>query len=265
MKEGLQGKEELSTLPDYAGPTAVLTPPEVSEIAQPSRWRKAAIIMSVPGLLLLILAIVLIPKSSNSTIGNGHATVAPIEAGVVVMRYYLDVELPGQPNRIKDIVPVEGQEFRFHFIPSTRGYLYIIAEGAKNALTTYLTGQSIGGSCLKPNILEAGADYVFPPESCKSGLKLGSIGTRTAFKVILSSAPITTPAFLTLPAPHELTPDEQRELYTFSEQVKMSAATLTSTTENDQRSVIVRTPKAGGDGQPVGFEIRLAAKDTRTQ
>src|SRR5262249_17609621 len=174
MKQALQEKTGISPVLDARGLSATVLPSTIvrdvssdhstlplaetevldaGQVEPPARRSsqslKTASIISAAALLLVVVAIVLNRQSSIFSgvfSWHGSPTAPPVEANRTVMRYYLDVELPGQQNPTKDVVPFEGRPFRFHFIPSAHGYLYIIAEGAKNALTTYLTGQSIQGS-----------------------------------------------------------------------------------------------------------------------
>ncbi len=54
-----------------------------------------------------------------------------------------------------------GQRFRFHFIPKTRGYLYIVGPGeGGNAQMMLLTARGAGK--LRSNLVGGGADFAFP-------------------------------------------------------------------------------------------------------
>src|SRR5205085_427543 len=86
-----------------------------------------------------------------------------------------------------------GQQFRFHFTPRERGYLYIIGPGAKgNAPMTFLTARPTVG-LMKTNQAAADADFSFP-YGAGGVLQLDSNPGTEEYTVICSPTPLSTPA-----------------------------------------------------------------------
>jgi serine/threonine-protein kinase len=153
---------------------------------------------------------------------------------------------------------VSGQRFRFHFMPKERGYLYIIAPGAKgNAQITLLTVQGAGE--LKSNRVGEGADFAFPFGGAK--LKLDENPGADDFTFIFSPTPLMKPSFLTGKPFHELTPAEVNELEEFRAQFKSNAPSVAVSGDGDARRVTVSAPQATtSEGKPLIFDVRIDHK-----
>ncbi|HEX8335492.1 MAG TPA: protein kinase [Pyrinomonadaceae bacterium] len=149
-----------------------------------------------------------------------------------------------------------GQRFRFHFIPKTRGYLYIVGPGAGgNAQMMLLTAQGAGP--LKSNLVGAGADFAFPSMG-GSRLKLDDNPGADEFTFIFSPTPIASPSFLAGRYLHELTPAEVRELEEFRAQFKPDAPEVSARGEGPDRRVVVLAPEPAIEaGRPVIYDIRI--------
>ncbi|MDT7687641.1 MAG: eukaryotic-like serine/threonine-protein kinase [Acidobacteriota bacterium] len=151
---------------------------------------------------------------------------------------------------------VSGQRFRFHFIPKTRGYLYIIGPGAGgNAQVTLLTAQGAGS--LKSNLVGGGADFAFPSVG-GARLKLDDQPGADEFTFIFSPTPLMSPSFLAGKFLHELSPAEVKELEDFRGQFKSDAPEVAASGEGAERRVNVLAPEpATSEGKPLIFDVRI--------
>jgi serine/threonine-protein kinase len=149
-----------------------------------------------------------------------------------------------------------GQRFRFHFIPKTRGYLYIVGPGAGgNAQVMLLTARGAGK--LKSNLVGGGADFAFPSMG-GARLKLDDNPGADEFTFIFSPTPIASPAFLAGEYLHELTPAEVKELEDFRAQLKSDAPEVSVRGDGDERRVLVRAPEPAIEaGRPLIYDVRI--------
>jgi serine/threonine-protein kinase len=149
-----------------------------------------------------------------------------------------------------------GQRFRFHFIPKTRGYLYIVGPGeGGNAQVMLLTAQ--GSGPLKSNLVGGGADFAFPSMG-GARLKLDDNTGADEFTFIFSPTPIASPAFLAGKFLHELTPTEVKELEDFRAQFKADAPEVSARGDGPDRRVVVLAPEpATESGRPLIFDVRI--------
>jgi len=227
-------------------------------VALPS-FRKTLTISLAAGVLVLFLGALFAYRFWNPARATGeNKAVTSMPARVEVMRYYLELEsADGDSSRVTGVEPIAvGQQFRFHFVPPERGYLYIVAQGAGNVLTTYLTSQPRPGSCITTNLIGAEADYMFPPAQCK-GLELGERGETTIFTIIFSPTPVTTPSFLATQAERKLTAAEQQEFEQFLQQSGAKAAKREMNTVNHQASVTVTVPADQAKGRVAVFDVPI--------
>ncbi|HVG28305.1 MAG TPA: serine/threonine-protein kinase [Pyrinomonadaceae bacterium] len=102
-----------------------------------------------------------------------------------------------------------GQQFKFHFSPSERGYFYVVGPGEGNAPTTFLTAQPAG--VLKTNQAAARADFAYP-YGPGAVLQLDKNPGTEEYTVIYTATPLLAPKFLAARAGHELSPAELKEL-----------------------------------------------------
>jgi serine/threonine-protein kinase len=149
-----------------------------------------------------------------------------------------------------------GQRFRFHFIPKSRGYLYIVGPGkGGNAQMMLLTAQGAGP--LKSNLVGGGADFAFPSMG-GARLKLDDNPGADDFTFIFSPTPIASPSFLAGKYLYELTPAEVRELEEFRSQFKSDAPEVSVRGEGPDRRVVVLAPEPAIEaGRPVIYDIRI--------
>jgi hypothetical protein len=161
-------------------------------------------------------------------------------------------------KRVAEAAPAlaSGQRFRFHFIPKTRGYLYIVGPGAGgNAQMTLLTGRGAGK--LKSNLVGGGADFAFPSLN-GARLKLDDNPGADEFSFIFSPTPLMSPAFLAGKYLHTLTQAEVKELEDFRAQFKSDAPEVEARGEGADRRMVVLAPEAAiNAGRPLIFDTRI--------
>jgi serine/threonine-protein kinase len=151
-----------------------------------------------------------------------------------------------------------GKWFKFHFMPRSRGYLYIIGPYKDgNAQITMLTAQ--GAGALKSNLVGAGADFSFPFGGTK--LRLDDNPGADEFTFIFSPTPLMSPSFLTGKYLQELTPAEVKELEDFRAQFKPDAPEASVRGEGGERRVAVLAPEpATSGGKPLIIDVRIVHK-----
>ncbi|HEX8179757.1 MAG TPA: protein kinase [Pyrinomonadaceae bacterium] len=186
---------------------------------------------------------------------------APVEA----LTYWLEAYESGREQTGQRVAAAgalslrSGQQFKFHFTPRTRGYLYIIGPGPQgNAPTTFLTARPVG--VMKTNQAAAGADFSFP-YGPGVALQLDRNPGTEEYMVIFAPTPLLTPGFLTAPAGHELTPAEQAELEQLRAQAQTAASiALVQQAQGAQPAVAVNVPATEQTARPVVFDIRIEHK-----
>ena len=157
-----------------------------------------------------------------------------------------------------------GQQFKFHFKPRARGYLYIIGPGAGNATKTFLTARPVG--VLKSNLALADANFVFPYGEDEV-LELDKNSGTEEYLIIFSQTPLLSPVFLIQSAGRELAPAELKELEDLRARAK-TAAPVADVKElgannggaesvGEAASVTVSVASASAPVEPVVFDIRI--------
>jgi serine/threonine protein kinase len=171
----------------------------------------------------------------------------------VAMRSYLEVEsMAGGAELVAgDNQVVRGRFLKFHFRPTWRGYLYIIAPGERGGRVTFLTAQPNSAWRVKDNLLEEETDYSFPPGEDKWIEVAGGASSRT-YTVIFAPKPLVQPRFLTEAADRDLTASEELEL---AEMVKQFGQGVSVEAQDAQS--IVKIPAERGSGEPFLFEIKF--------
>ena len=154
-----------------------------------------------------------------------------------------------------------GQEFKFHFSPSENGYLYIIGPGEKNAPTTFLTAKPAEAFGAKTNEVKSGENFAFPGETGQNTnwLTLDKTAGTDEFTIVFSTKPLSDPGFLSGPALHQLTPDEQQQLDSFRERSKANSAGTEVIKTGASPFVSVKVPQ-NAEGNPVIFLVRVEHK-----
>lgn len=270
-------------LPGHPAPTMASSPgvgfPQpVAPVAEPRR--RSALPFIAVGLVVLLLVlgaggyavIHFMGKSTNSnppgtnpangTNGTSGADLAA--GGHEIGRYWLEVNTPNKSEAVRageQVSMASGQEFKFHFSPSENGYLYIIGPGEKNAPTTFLTAKPTEAFGVKTNEVKSGENFAFPGETGQNTnwLTLDKTAGTDEFTIIFSAKPLSGLGFLSGPALHQLTPDEQRQLDSFREQSKENPAGTEVIKTGASPFVSVKVPQ-NAEGNPVIFLVRVEHK-----
>jgi serine/threonine protein kinase len=168
------------------------------------------------------------------------------------MRYQLVKSKADRAKRVAgDKQVVRGRYLKFHFTPSWRGYLYIIAPGELGGRATFLTAQPNSAWGVNGNLLEAGTDYTFPPRQDKWIEVARGVNSRP-YIVIFAPEPLGNPRFLAGPADRALTAAEEREL----DKLQKRYGQGVRVEEQDAQS-IVSIPAERVSGEPFLFEINF--------
>ncbi|MEP6707650.1 MAG: hypothetical protein ABJC05_09025, partial [Pyrinomonadaceae bacterium] len=204
---------------------------------------------------------------TNAT-SSGTSTGDTSAGGHEITRYWLEVESEKGVATTTAGTRVElgsGQSFKFHFSPSENGYLYVIGPGVNNVTTIFLSAQPSPLSGLKTNEAKSGVDFSFP-SGTKKWITLDETSGAETYTVIFSGQPLSTPAFMTGPSEHALSPEEQSEFDSFRARYKGNTA-ATDTIAADVMSasgakpfVSVKVPQTMQEGAPVIFDIRIEHK-----
>jgi serine/threonine protein kinase len=174
----------------------------------------------------------------------------PFEA----MRCSLEVKKSkaGRAERVAgDKQVVRARYLKFHFTPSWRGYLYIIAPGEPGGRATFLTAQPNSAWGVKDNLLEAGTDYSFPPGE-DDWIEVARGASSRTYIVIFAPERLVKPRFLAGPADRDLTAAEERELAELGEQFGHGVRVEPQDTQS-----IVSIPAERMRGEPFLFEINF--------
>ena len=182
------------------------------------------IVLAVALLLAGLLAYRYWPTSPKA---ESQVQVTTSHPPVEVMQYFLEVAgAKGQTRFTNETEALTAkQDFKFHFVANQSGYLYIVAPGKNNLPETFLTAQPPKGSGVSSNVIAAGVEFKFPAGD-EYWINLSNAHTST-FSVIFSPSPLNAPAFLALPAGHQLTVAEQQEWEAFRNEVGVLTPRIT--------------------------------------
>jgi len=279
------GKGEWKSMEAFSPPVAPVdtsssvTTPQAprAQVTQPSR--RGPMMLVIAGVLVVVLLIVgvggffavkwLTGKSDNTAGGTGNENLTSNgTTGVETKnlgRYWLELlpeSLIGEPVRVAGVVPLASeQSFKFHFIFSEDGYLYIIGPGEQNQLTAFLTDKPPKLSGLESNQVSSGVDFSFP-SGLEHWLKLDKKEGTEDYTIIFSPSALSEPNFLGAEATGEpLTQQEQKELTGFLNKYKTNApkSELNDKSANEP-FMQLKVPKSGPSGNPVVFDIRIHHK-----
>jgi hypothetical protein len=268
-----------------------ITAPQAPRIAgQPAvplqvagRSRRGATAMIVGGVLVLVLIAAGVGgfflvnsmraktsdenRSSNSTPGRKTPTPEPATPREVA-RYWLEIisEAKGaKPAQVAPMIPIaSGQLFKFHFMPSEDGYLYIVGPGEQNKPTAFLTAKPVPAeSGLSSNEVKKGVDFSFPDGSLPNGrehwLGLDKNPGTESYTLVFSTTRLEAPQFLREAATgHPLTDAEQIVLASFLGKYKTNAPeTEYNNTNAATPFVTVKAPGSIGSGNPLILDVRI--------
>ncbi len=203
------------------------------------------------------------PSRNDSSNGPNGTELAG--GGHEVGRYWVEVNTPNKSDAVRAGDPLtmaSGQKFKFHLSPSDNGYLYIIGPGNQNAPTTFLTAKPAAAYGVKTNEVKSGQDFAFPADTGKAEnwLNLDETAGTDEFTVIFSSVALSHPDFLSSPALHELTSDEQKQLNDFLSQSKPNLLGTETVKTGASPFVSVKIPQNAEGNASVVFKIRIEHK-----
>ncbi|MFL6227661.1 MAG: protein kinase domain-containing protein [Pyrinomonadaceae bacterium] len=193
--------------------------------------------------------------------GVKTAPVADAPARVEALSYWIEAfEGADAPSgervaRAGAISLASGQQFRFHFSPGARGYLYVVGPGRGNAPTTFLTAQPTVG-LLKTNQAAQGSDFAFP-YGAGQVLELDKNPGTEEYTVIYSETPLLAPAFLAARAGHELSPAELKELDDLRARAQTTATSLDVKEKGAGAEAVAVSVPDKDAARLVVFEIRI--------
>jgi eukaryotic-like serine/threonine-protein kinase len=275
---GWQSMEAFSPVVAPADMSSSVTIPQAPkpQVTQPAR--RGPMMLVGAGALVLILLIVgvggffgvkwLTGKSDNTPVGSGDKNLgANGTTGVETKnlgRYWLELlpGLTGEPVRVAGVVPLaSAQSFKFHFVFSEDGYLYIVGPGEQNQPTAFLTAKPPALSGLESNQVSKEVDFSFP-NGLTLWLELDKKAGTEDYNIIFSPTPLNEPKFLSAEATGQpLTSAEQMELTSFLNKYKTNApkSELNDKSANEP-FMELKVPKADPSGNPVVFDIRIQHK-----
>ena len=178
-----------------------------------------------------------------------------------VTRYYLELEPAasgGPSTRVAAPVPIaSGQSFKFHFVFSENGYVYIFGPGNNNQPTAFLTAKPLPASGVTTNRVVEGKDFSFPKGEGNS-LTLDQKPGTDYFTVIFAKTALPEPTFLNDAVTGEpLSAQQQAELRAFAAKYQQKPP-VTELDESTAGAPVMRV-KVPPDqtGNPIVFDIRI--------
>jgi serine/threonine-protein kinase len=210
--------------------------------------------------------------TGNGVSGNSAGTGAGKDAGPAtsgptreVAQYWLELfpeSLIGDSARVAGAVPLASeQSFKFHFVFSEAGYLYIVGPGQESKPTAFLTDKPAQLSGLDSNQVAKGSDFSFP-SGLEHWLQLDKKAGTEDYTVIFSPTPLAEPAFLGEPATgNPLTETEQAQLSTFLAK-HTGAEPVVEINDKDAAKpyAAVKAARADSANSPIVFRIRIQHK-----
>lgn len=264
-----------ATIAESASIPSIATVPHIPSSTGALPVEPAAVKKSRVGLLIAAVVVVFLVlgggvagflfwNSSKSktaaTTGPAVTTEAPT-APREFTRYWLELApatRDAEPAKVAGLVPIaSGQSFRFHFVFSESGIVYIFGPGQDNKPTAFLTSKPLRDSGVKTNEVAQGSDFSFPRGEGNYVTLDKNPGTDN-FTVIFAKSALPAPAFLNEQVTGEpLSPAQQAELSAFVSKYKGKAPV----TELDEStagapSVRVKVPP-DQTGNPIVFDIRI--------
>jgi hypothetical protein len=249
----------------------VVTVPQLPKPApKPAPKSKAGLFVALGIVLVLVLAagvggfliwnrLKSTAPSTTASAGNhvGATAAAPRE----ISRYWLELEptaAGGQPTRVAGLVPIaSGQSFKFNFVFSENGYVYIFGPGDNNQPTAFLTTKPLPASGVTSNQVVGGRTFSFPSGAGNS-LTLDKNPGTDSFTVVFAKSALPVPAFLNEPVTGQpLSAAQQAELKAFAAKYQEKAPVSELDESNaGAPSVRVKVPPEQ-NGNPIVFDIRI--------
>lgn len=238
-------------------------PPVVPEA--PAKKSKAGLLIAAVVIFVLLIGggvtgFLLWNNSRSKTVATtGTTVVAPPPREIT--RYWLELAAAtkdAETTRVAGLVPIaSGQSFKFHFVFSESGYVYILGPGADNQPTAFLTSKPLPATGVKTNQVGQGQEFSFPKGE-GNNLTLDKNPGTDRFTVIFARSALAAPTFLNEPVTEiPLSTAQQSELSAFISKYQQKApVTELDETTAGAPSVRVKVPP-DQTGNPIVFEIRI--------
>ena len=259
-----------TAIPNVAPAVSAPRPAPISAPAPVLHEKKksyAGLIIGVIALLLVVgvvagASIFLWNRSRTTTAVTtpGSATTTTAAGPTEISRYWLELEpaTGGQPPQVAGLVPLaSGQSFKFHFVFSEPGYVYIFGPGEKNQPTAFLTAKPMPESGVTTNQVTGGSDFSFP-RGQGNNITLDKNPGADVFTIIFAKSALSSPAFLNERVTGKpLSAAEQAELKSFVGQ-HPEKPPVTELDESNPRAPQVRVKvSAEAASNPIVFDIRI--------
>jgi hypothetical protein len=247
---------------------AVPAPAPVAPVVK--KKSSAGLIIGVIALLLVVGAvgvasIFLWNRSRTTTPPAGNASgptaTTPAAAGPrEISRYWLELAAPSgqQAKVVAGLEPIaSGQSFKFHFVFSEAGFVYIFGPGQKNQPTAFLTTKPLPDSGVKSNQVSGGSEFSFPSGQ-DNNITLDKKSGTDVFTIVFTKTQLPSPAFLNGPVTGEpLSAVEQAEWKSFVTKYAEKPP-VTELDNSNPRAPLVRVKvPAEAAGNPIVFDIRI--------
>ena len=247
--------------------------PAPQPVPAPAPVAPAAKKKSHAGLIIGVIAVLLVvgvvgaasiflwnrSRTSKPPVVTAGSTTAP--AGPTeISRYWLEVAAPSgqQSTQVTGSGPIaSGQSFKFHFVFSEPGFVYIFGPGAKNQPTAFLTTKPLPESGVKSNQVKANGEFSFPSGQ-DNNITLDTKSGTDVFTIVFTKTQLPAPAFLNQPVTGQpLSADEQAQLKSFVTQYAEKPP-VTEIDEANPRAPLVRVKvPAEAANNPIVFNIRI--------
>ena len=244
---------------------------EITLMSRLRSWTARTFVIGVLQLLVAILAIavsifIYLNSRSSETKPSDKPPVENSEAGTTerleparaeAISYYVELKGGHKTAMASGESLSSDQRFKFHFVPRSSGYLYIVAPGEGNVPMTFLTDRPIPDSGVATNAVEAGAEFQFPKDNW-IGLRDDSY--QTPFTIIFSPTRLKAPGFFAASAGRSLTVTEQQELDRFLDEHKASRLDVLSEQQANGSAMKLSLPAEQLGQTPLVFRIDLARR-----
>ena len=265
-------RDSSATVVESAAMASSVTVPQVSKpgpatpVVATASKSHAGVFIGVGVVLVVLLAagvggFLLWNKSRSGSTGTSNVNRTNVAPGppVEMSRYWLELvpKKGGQTTKVAALVPIaSGQEFRFHFVFSENGYLYIFGPGGNtNQPTAFLTTKPHADTGVTSNKVSKGVEFSFPSGNT---LTLDKHPGTDNFVIVFSKTPLPSPSFLNEAVTGEPLPAaQQADLKTFVSKYQ-GRRPVTESDESNPGAPFIKVkvvPEQGDD--PIVFDIHI--------
>ena len=257
-----------TAIPNVAPAPRLIAPPAPMIAPVAKKKSSAGLIIGLIALLLVIAVVAAASiylwnrsRTARNVTATSTASTGAAAAPAEITRYWLELQPANaseQPVQVAALVPIaSGRSFKFHFVFSEPGYVYIFGPGDKNRPTAFLTAKPLPASGVTSNQVSAGADFSFP-KGVENNVTLDKNPGTDVFTIIFSRSPLQSPSFMSEPVTgNPLSSAEQAELKSFVGQYT-SKPPATELDESNPRAPLVRVKvPADATNNPIVFDIRI--------